>query len=266
MKKVFLGLVALVALYVGAALVLSLQAKSKADRFNAELQRLGALADAVTPGVPTGTLTEDCAKVPRVGRLGLISYFQKPGPGLIGEETEAKYYEAKQFRAFSPEDFKVQGTRVASSPWGVDRWLFEFLGNEPWRWDWVLSLAVDPFDRDPAEMKYLVVHQLASLNLPRVRSTDYDPGRMSFNSAVLDAKSGAVLCEGTTVLEQSGTVHVAASGKTKRDAEQNLEGKKEEEVLSMFFIDLHFFALRDVCWLGDEKLCELTFGTFVAPP
>jgi len=32
----------------------------------------------------------------------------------------------------------------------------------------------------------------------------------------------------------------------------------------MFFIDLHFFALRDVCWLGDEKLCEATLGKFVS--
>jgi hypothetical protein len=45
-----------------------------------------------------------------------------------------------------------------------------------------------------------------------------------------------------------------------------LEDKKEDQVTSMFFIDLHFFALREACWLGDEKLCELTFGKFVAAP
>jgi len=90
----------------------------------------------------------------------------------------------------------------------------------------VLSGAVDPFDRNPLEVKYLVVHQLASLTLPRVRASDYDPGRMGFRSAVPDAKSGAVLCEGTTELDQRGSVYVAASGKSKWDAEQNLEGKK----------------------------------------
>lgn len=264
MKKGLLGLVALVVVYLGAALVMALQAKSRADASNAELTRLAALADPLKPG-GDAPLSEACAKVPRVGKLGLLAYFQAPESGLISEALEKEHYASRQFRAFSPERFRVEGTNVDRSPWDVGRWVYEFLGNEPWRWDWVLSRAVDPFERNPSEMKYLVVHQLASLTLPRVRSTDYDPGRMSFKSAVLDAKTGAVLCEGTTELEQSGTVHVAGSGATKADAERRIEERKEEEVFGMFFIDLHFFALRDVCWLGDEKLCELTFGKFVPP-
>jgi hypothetical protein len=69
----------------------------------------------------------------------------------------------------------------------------------------------------------------------------------------------------TTVISEE-LDKVAGSGKSRREAEQNLEDKKEDQVTSMFFIDLHFFALRDACWLGDEKLCELTFGKFVAAP
>ena len=69
----------------------------------------------------------------------------------------------------------------------------------------------------------------------------------------------------TTVISEEFD-KVAGSGKSRREAEQNLEDKKEDQVTSMFFIDLHFFALRDACWLGDEKRCELTFGKFVAAP
>jgi hypothetical protein len=265
MKKVFLGLVALVAAYLAAAALMAMKTKASADAFNAELVRLAALADAAKPGGDL-PLSEACAKVPRVGRLALISYFQKPDSTLISEELEKERYESRQFRAFSPENFKVEGTHVASNPWTLGQWVYEFLGNEPWRWDWVQSRAVDPFDRNPSETKYLVVHQLASLTLPRVRSTDYDPGHMTFRSAVLDAKSGAVLCEGSTALDQSGDIPVAASGTSQSEAERRLEERKEDQVLGMFFIDLHFFALRDVCWLGNEKLCELTFGKFVAPP
>lgn len=61
---------------------------------------------------------------------------------------------------------------------------------------------------------------------------------------------------------QSGTpqtVFVSGSGATRADAERDAERNREARLLEMFVIQTHFFALGEICSLGGETLCKITF-------
>ena len=265
MKKIFLTLVALVVLYLGAAFAMALRATSAESQLIADVVRMTALGDAAKLEEPTTTLAAACVKVPRVERTQILAYYPVPADGVLFGEDDKKAYEAPQLMGLNTDRFEMGVARLPMEPLGLEHWVMEFLSDVPPYWGMYARWAYRPFNQPITDTKYLVVHRLTSLEAPRIRGESYSPGHMRFTSAVLDAQSGKVLCAGSTAIDQSGSVYVAGSGKTKEDAKQAMEESKEKDVRSMFFIDLHFFALRDVCWLADESICKVTFGTYQLP-
>ena len=265
MKKAAFAVFALAVVYLLVALVLAAGAAKKSQGFSDELARLEGLAKKAEFPPPTAELATACTSLERTSRLGLAALYLPPPETTYLSSDAKERFPSRLFVAFNPEDFRVETLTLPHRPDGLTYFLEDLLGDVPTAWSWRSERWSAPLKRPLDPVRYLVVHQLDSLTLPVVGATSYEPGVMKFRSAVLDAKSGAVLCSGSTTLEQHGTVHVAGSGATMSDAEQRVEQKKESEVLGMFFIDTHFFALRDVCWLGDEKLCTETFGTWRAP-
>jgi hypothetical protein len=264
-KRIGLALVALAVLYSLAVVVVAARTNAEEDAFLAELSRLSALADALQLEEPTATLAEACAKLPRVEYSQVLAYYPPPREGLISGDDPKERYGQRLLVGPDVKDFELGTTHLPRTNRGLGGWVYEFFSDVPPYWGTYTNWAYDPLGHDLSGLRYVVVHHLATLELPRVFSTSYEPGRMTFRSAVLDATSGKVLCSGSSAIDQEGTVHVAGSGATKADAQARIEAKKAEEVLSMFFIDLHFGSLRDVCWLGGEPLCKLTFGKFQPP-
>jgi hypothetical protein len=269
MKKVFLGLLALALVYGLALVGYAWRTSAREDRFVTELHRLGAMGDALKLDDADVSLTDACvaAKVPRVHETQLLAYFPVPDESLALSDDSMKRYGKRRVFGINPH---ASGNGLGSANLPVSRrglsgWVFEHGSDFPLYWEQQASWAFHPVRHELDDLKYLVVHQLTSLQLPSVAGTSYSPGHMKFRSALLDAKTGAVLCHGSAVIDQSGSVYVAGSGKTKSDAEAAIEKNKEDEVLSMFFIDLDFFALRPVCSIGGESLCKTTFGAYTAP-
>lgn len=269
MKKVLLGVVALVVLYLCAALALSVRAASRGAAHNAELTRLAALGDAAAakldpvPLAELNPLGEACQKLPRVEHLEILAYFPQPAGERITAIPKDSLLPSREVFGIDSERYEVANV---SDPWrsqSVTRFLEDLLGDVPTEWGWRSERWNEPFHHPLTGTKYLVVHALAELQPPTLLGKDaYEPGVMRFRSVVLDAKSGAVLCSGHSVLTQHGDVHVAGSGKTKSEAEAAVEQNREGELMSMFIIQTHFFALGELCSLGGKKLCELTFGAF----
>lgn len=269
MKKVLLGVMILALVYAGAALVLSVIAASNATKHVAELTRLAALGDAAAAKlelVPLGELQplqQTCQKVPHVDFSEVVAYF----PAAVAERITAL---PKDSRFPSQRIFGVDTERFGiadvGAPWREDTvgdFVVDLLGDAPSAWGWRKERWNDPFHHSLFGTKYLVVHHLASLKPPRLIGKDaYESGEMTFRSAVLDARSGAVHCSGRSVLTQEGTVHVSGSGKTKADAEAAVERNREGELLGMFVIQTHHFALGEACSLGGERLCKLTFRNY----
>lgn len=266
-KKIALGLVVFIVLYAALVVGMALRTRGQQDVHLTELKRLGALGDAVKLEEKEATLVEACAKLPRVDAKEMLAYFPKTDDGLLPDDDAKKRYGTRTLLGVDSGSHSsaFADVQLPTEGWDVGRWIFEFSSDFPMYWDLYISWAYRPFGRDITNVKYLVVHQLASLDLPSVTGETYIPGHMTFRSAVLDAKSGKVLCEGNASIDQKGTVNVAGSGRTQADAKRDLEANKEGDVRLMFFGELTHFALRDVCSLGGEWLCKETFGTY-APP
>ncbi|MFT3711324.1 MAG: hypothetical protein QM817_27140 [Archangium sp.] len=266
-KKIVLGILAFAVLYSIFVVITAIRTKGRQDAFVAELNDLAAKADALKLETKDATLTEACTKLPRVEMKQLIAIIPKAADGLVSDERALKDFgHARIFgRATDSYSAGLENAQLPLESWPVEKWIFEFFSDFPIYWDLYFSWAYRPLKHDLSDVNYVVVHKLRSLDMPRVSSTTYEPGHMTFDSAVLDAKTGKVLCEGNTSSDQTGTVQVSGSGRTQADAQQNLEERKEENVVSMFLIDVDFFALRPVCWLGGESLCTITQGQFIAP-
>jgi hypothetical protein len=264
-KKIALALLGLAVLYLGAAFAMALRATSAEQQVIADVVRLVALADAAKVEEPTTTLAEACVKVPRVERTRILAYYPVPADGVLAGEDDKHWYEAPRLMGLDTDRFQMGVAKLPMEPRGLEHWVMEFLSDVPPYWGMYAAWAFRPFNQPITDTKYLVVHRLTSLEMPTIFGDSYSPGRMRFTSAVVDGQSGKVLCAGTTAIDQSGSVQLAGSGKTKEDAKRAMEDSKDKEVRSMFFIDLHFFALRDVCWLADESICKLTFGTWQPP-
>lgn len=264
-KKIAFTLLALVVVSLGGVLIMSVRATKAEQQVIDDLVRFAALGDAAKRSDPSTTLAEACMKVPRVERTELLAYYPVPAVGVLSGDDEVRAYEAPRLMGLHTERFEMGVAKLPMQPLGLEHWVMEFMSDFPIYWGLYAGWAFRPFSQPITTTKYLVVHRLTSLEMPTIAGTSYSPGHMRFSSAVLDAQSGRVLCEGTTALDQGGTVQIAGSGKTKADAEEAMEKSKESEVRSMFLIDLHFFALRDVCWLADESICKLTFGTYQPP-
>lgn len=266
-KKIALGLVVFVVLY--ACLVVGMAARTDAqeDAFLAELNRLGALGDAAQLEEKEATLVEACAALPHVEATQILAYYPAAGDGLLTDDDARKEYGTRtligldtghHISAFGTATLPRQGRDLG-------KWVFEFSSDFPMYWDLYRSWAYSPLHHPIPDTKYLVVHRLTGLELPRVTGDSYLPGHMTFNSAVLDAKDGKVLCQGNSAIDQSGKVYVAGSGRTDSDAKAALEQNKEGDVRMMFFGALTSFSMRDVCSLGGESLCQETSGKYRPP-
>lgn len=266
-KKIALGLVVFLLLYAALVVGMAARTKGQEEAHVAELNRLGALGDALKLEEKEVTLVEACARLPRVDAKQMFAYYPAAADGLLTDDDAKKRYGTRKLIGVDSGSHSSEFGNISlpAQSGELTGWILEFSSDFPMYWDHYISLAFHPFARDITDAKYLVVHQLATIELPNVFRNSYRPGHMTFRSAVLDAKSGKVLCEGNASIDQKGTVTVAGSGRTKYDADEALENNKNADVRSMFFIDMHFFALRDVCSLGGKGLCESTFGTFAAP-
>jgi hypothetical protein len=204
-----------------------------------------------------------CRNVPRLDLLDVLAYFPKPATERISALPKDSLFPSRRVFGVNPERFVLADV---AHPWRhqtVVDFLEDLLGASPGEWGWRSERWNEPFNHALSGTKYLVVHHLAELQPPLLRGDDaYEPGVMRFRSAVLDASSGAVLCSGLSVLTQKGDVHVVGSGRTKAEAREAVEKNRERELMSMFVIQSHFFALGELCSLGGERLCKLTFGTY----
>ena len=279
--------------YVGTALVLAVIAASNATKHVAELSRLSALGDAAAAKLelaPLWTLQplrQACAKVPHVEPDEVLAYF----PAAVAERLAAlpkdSLFPSQRIFGLDTQRFEIKSV---GSPWREDSvvdFLEDLLGDAPAEWGWRKERWNEPFHHPLFGTKVLVVHHLASLEPSRLIGTyqpgettfgsrertyrsavrliakeGYEPGEMVFRSAVLDARSGAILCSGLSVVGQKGSVYVSGSGTTKAGAEAAAERNREGRLLEMLVIETHFFALGEACSLGGERLCKLTFRDY----
>jgi hypothetical protein len=264
-KKLLLGVVVLVVLYAGAVLVEAWVATGHERDVTAQMQRLAKLGDDVKfdDAAAGTTLAESCAKLEHVRAPQLVVYLPKPDDGVSVDDAVKEMFGAPRFYDFRTDEVdrtEFDTDTAARSERGFQHWVMEFASDVPPYWAMYMRYSFRPFGEPLTSAKYLVVRKLSSLRMPRVSGNSYSPGELTFRSAVLDAQTGAVLCQGTSALAQSGTISVYGSGKDKAEAEEKVEAKKESEVINNFLYDAKYFTVREVCWLGGKTACALTFG------
>jgi len=288
-KKALLGAAILALAYLGTALVLSMIAASNSAQHAAELTRLAALGDGaaakleLVPLWELQPLREACAKVPHAELGEVLAYFPAATAERIAALPKDSLFPSRAIFGVDTERF---GIASVEGPWRgrtFVTFLQDLLGDAPTGWGWRKERWNEPFHHPLFGTKYLIVHHLARLEPSRLIGTyrpgetvfssrdgthrsmvrliakeDYEPGELTFRSAVFDARSAAVLCSGLSALGQKGAVYVSGSGTTKAGAEEAVERSREGRLLEMQVIETHVFALGEVCWLGGEQLCKLT--------
>jgi hypothetical protein len=271
-KKLLLAVLLIPALgYAGYLTTMAIPAAERSTEFSARINRLGTLAEAGAQRLhasgSTQTLREACRTVEPVDRLQLLAYFGAPADdALTPLGQQAKYFPARQIFALKPPgearwdtEETVKHSALPWRPRSAFAFFEDLLTSPPGEWGWRKQRWNEPFNHPLAEVRYLVVHQLKSLQVPSLTSaTTYQAGSMSFRSALLNASTGEQLCEGATVLAQDGKVEVRGRGHTDAEAQKDLEGSKDRALLGTFIFKTHEFALGTVCSLGGTALCKAT--------
>lgn len=258
MKKVILGLVVFAVVYLAIALGLSIRASGQNAAFRAQLDRLdelGTRTAAALEVAPAQTLAQACKALPEVKRTAVKAYFPKSSVDV----ADLKWIPQRA----------IQDSDVVEWPWRTretEYFMFELMSDFPPYWPMYLEYATEPFGDDLADTKYLVVHLLTGVTRPRVLDEKaYEAGQLTFNSAVVDATTGKVLCAGSAVVTETREVHVTGHGKTDLDAKEDAARKTEEELLTDLGFAARHFALGEVCWIGGEYLCTTTYKKFERP-
>lgn len=273
MKKALLALLLVPALgYAGYLTMMAIPAAERSTEFSARINKLGELAEAGaqrlrSPSTTTASLREACRAVEPVDRLQLLAYYGDPGAGaLTALGNQATYFPAKQIFAVKAagearwdREEEVKHSALPWRPRSAATFFEDLLTSSPGEWDWRKQRWNEPFNHPLAEVRYLVVHQLQSLQVPAlVGGTSYQAGSMSFRSALLNASTGEQLCEGLTVLSQDGKVEIRGRGQTAEAAQKDMESSKERALMATFIFKTHEYALGSVCPLGGAALCKAT--------
>ena len=186
-------------------------------------------------------LREACAKVPHAEPGEVLAYFPAAVADRIAALPQDSLFPSRRIFGVGTERFEIVSWDV---PWrgrAVVDFLEDLLSAAPTDWGWRKERWNEPLHRPPFGARYLVVHHLEMLGPPRLIGTyqpgetvfnsrermylshvwliakeGYEPGEMLFRSAVLDAKSGAVLCSGLSVLRQRDIVYVSGRDEGRR--------------------------------------------------
>lgn len=257
--------------YAGYLMTMAIPAAERSVEFAARINRLGTLAEAGAqrlhgPG-STVALRQACGAVEPVDRLQLLAYFGEPADDTLAAlGNQATYFPARQLFALKPagtarwdQDEEVKHSALPWTPRSAFTFFEDLITSPPGEWPWRKQRWNEPFNHPLNEVRYLVVHQLQSLQAPSlVGGTSYQAGSMSFRSALLNASTGEQLCEGLTVLNQQGAVELRGRGKTDAEAQKDLESSKDRALLATFIFKTDEFALGSVCSLGGSALCTAT--------
>lgn len=258
-KKAILGLMALAAVYLAAAVVLSIRAGKQNEAFRAQLDRLDELGTKTAAGLdaaPSESLAQSCKALPEVKSIEVAAYFTKTAidVGDLG---------------FVPQRAIQASAEQIDFPWhqrDTGYFLYELMSDLPPYWPMYLERWSDPFHHDLSATKYLVVHVLTGATRPRVlNEREYEAGELTFNSAVVDVPTGEVLCAGNSVVTDTRDVKVTGRGETSFDAKEDAARKRDQELLTDLGFAARTFGLGEVCWIGGKSLCDSTFKKFDRP-